>query len=58
MHHLPSELVDVIVKQYLPDPSIFQVQIQKTARRSEEGLGIVWGQKVRPEDINFYSNIC
>jgi hypothetical protein len=48
---------NVTATQYLPDPSIFQVEIQKTARRSEEGLGIVWGQKVRPEEINFYSNI-
>ena len=41
----------------LPESRTFLVQIQKTAKRSEEGLGLIFGQRLKPEDINFESNI-
>ena len=44
-------------KKILSDAPTFIVDIIKTAKRAEEGLGMSWGQRMKQEDIDMYSNI-
>jgi len=41
----------------MPAARTFFVTIEKTAKRAEEGLGLMWGQRRKQEEIHLESNI-